>query len=220
MKLRNLGLAAAALAVPTGMVLATSGLAGAATTFPFKGSATGTISGTVTFTPAITLATPYNGPEKIVTSGTLTGLSGNTTESNNGGSTTISGGTFHSTVNFTASNFDCTALASNPSLPTAAGTAKWTSTVTGTGLPAANSIITFGSEMVSINSSTGVITATLGGTGTTTKGSFAKPTGANSNATLVLDQTENQLLARCSSATGLKSLSFKGVHGPSSFTAG
>jgi hypothetical protein len=220
MRLRNIGLAAAAVALPTGMVLASSGVAGAATTFAFKGSVTGTISGQIVFTPALTLATPYSGPEKIVTTGTITGLSGSTTQTNNGGSTTISGGAYKSTVTFTASGIDCTQLASSPSLPTAPGTSKWTSAVTGTGLPAANSTITFGSEMVSINSTTGVITANLGGTGTLTKGSFAKPTGASSNATFILDQTENQLLARCSSATGLKNFSFKGVHGASTFTAG
>jgi hypothetical protein len=219
MKLRNIAFVAAAVVLPTGMILSTSGLASAASakTFAFKGSVSSTIKGTITATPGLTL-TASTGTVKLVTKGTLSSLKGTNgtklKQSNTKGSTTLTGGSYTSTVTLPAGS-TCISLESG--LPTAKGTLTWKSTVTGTGLPAANSIITFGKASAAIGTP---IVVTEGGTGTTTTGSFAKPTPANSLFTLTIDQTESALLTDCGSATGLTSLSFKGVNGKSTAAVG
>jgi hypothetical protein len=218
MKLRNIAFVAAALVLPTGMIVSTSGLVGAATatTFSFKGSVSATIKGAITSTPPLTL-TASTGTVKLVTKGTLSGLKGTggtkLKQSNTKGSTTLKGGTYTSTVTLPVGS-DCISLEGG--IPIAKGTLKWKSTVSGTGLPAANSVITFGTATSTIGTP---ISVTEGGAGTKTTGSFAKPTPADSTLTLIIDQTEAALLTACE-GSGLSSLSFTGVNGTSTRVVG
>ena len=209
----KLGVAAMFVTLMGGVIVGTSAGAGAAaTTFRFHGSVSGTLSGSVHVDPPLTLS-PSSGPVKVTIKGTVGGLTGNTSEANKGGQTTITGGAFKSVVTLPTGT-SCLSLLNG--LPAGGGRVKWTSTTTGTGLPAATSTISFGSGSLAGSSP---ITAVLGGPGTTTKGSFAMPTGGNTTATVVLDQSLNSLVMKCEGA-GVSRLTFTGKHGASSMTVG
>lgn len=199
MNLRKIGLAAAALAVPVGFVIGTSGLVGASTPTHrvFQGTLSSDITGAIKFVPPLTL-TASTGTVKVITTGTLSNLSGTTTYKG----TTITGGAYHSLVTLPAGT-SCLSLESG--LPNSSGRVTYTSTGT---LPAAPTAVAWGSTTTNISSSP--LSATLGSA--TVKQSFAKPSGSASNATLYIHQTESQLLTACET-TGLARLGFGTVSG-------
>jgi len=213
MSVRKIAIAAASFALTAGLVVGTTGGAGAtATTYAFTGSVSSTIVGSVKIVPALTL-TPSTTTLKLTLAATLSGLTGNVKEKNNGGTTTLTGGSYKSVITLPIGT-SCTTLLNG--IPAGAGKLTWTSTTKGTGLPAANSTITFGGGALP---NTAPITATLGGPGTTTKGSFAKPTGSASNATLIIDQDLGTLVTKCGGA-GVAKLTFTGTNGASNLTVG
>jgi hypothetical protein len=213
MGVRRIAIAATSLMLTAGVMVGASGGAGAAvSTYRFKGSVSATITGAIKVTPALTLS-PSAGPVTVRITAALTGLTGTTSQANNGGSTSLTGGAFRSLVTLPAGT-RCLSLLGG--IPSGAATLKWASSTTGTGLPAATSVISFGSGSLA---TTSPITATLGGPGTTTKGSFAKPTGGNSSATVVLNQTLNSLVVKCEGA-GVSRLTFTGAKGTSTLTVG
>lgn len=213
MGVRKIAIAAASLALTAGLGVGTTGGAGAAaTTFSFTGSVSSTIVGSVKIVPALTL-TPSATPLKLTLAATLSALTGKVHESNHGGSTTLTGGSYKSVITLPVGT-SCTSLLSG--IPAGTGKVTWTSTTSGTGLPATKSTITFGGGALP---NTAPITATLGGPGTTTKGSFAKPTGSASNATLIIDQALGTLVTQCGGA-GVSKLTFKGTNGASNLTVG
>src|SRR6516225_9928816 len=68
MKLRNIALAAAALALPSAAIIAGSAPGGAVTTpVVFAGTLSGNLKGSITISPAITLSTPSTVPVKFTT---------------------------------------------------------------------------------------------------------------------------------------------------------
>ena len=215
MKLRNFALAAAALALPCAAIIAGSGPSGAVTTpVVFAGTLSGNLSGSITISPAITLATPSTVPIKFATHVTDSSLVASKGLTQKGVTITAAKG---SSVVMAPVGTDCLTLQTS-GLPSGVITTKYTTTG---GLAAATKFKP-GMATVTTNSTTGVITAVLGGTGTTTTGSFKNgATGsAASTATLILDATATQLATACSSATGLTSIKFTGVHGHSTFTFG
>lgn len=212
MKLRNFALAAAALALPATAVIAANGPSGAATTpVVFAGTLTGHLTGSITISPALTLSTPSTVPTKFTTHVTASSLVASKGLTQKG--VTITGAKGSSTVTVPA-GIDCTTLATS-GIPAATITTKYTAT----GGTAAATKFTPGSITVALGPP---ITATLGGTGTTTMGSFKNGTAgsAASNAKLILNLTEAQLLAKCSATTGLTSIAFTGTKGTSTFTFG
>jgi hypothetical protein len=211
MKLRNIALAAAALALPAGAVVVASAPSGAATTpVVFAGTLTGQLKGSITITPAITL-TASTVPIKFTTHTTASALVASKGLTQKGVTITGAKGTSVVTAPIGTS---CTTLATS-GLPSGVITTKYTATG---GLAAATKFKP-GKTTVALGPP---ITATLGGTGTTTTGSFKNGTAgsAASNAKLILDLTEAALLADCSSTTGLSSIAFTGVNGASTFTFG
>jgi hypothetical protein len=212
MKLRNLALAAAALALPSAAIIAGSAPSGAVTTpVVFAGTLTGNIKGSITIAPGLLLTTPSTVPTKFTVKLTASNLVASKGLTQKG--VTITGAKGSSVVTVPA-GIDCTTLATS-GLPSAVITTKYTTTG---GLAAATKFKP-GTTTVSTGPP---ITATLGGTGTTTTGSFKNGvTGsAASTAKEVIDQTVAQLTTACSATTGLTSLTFTGVNGPSTFTFG
>ncbi len=193
MKLRKGGLVAAAIAFSAGLAFATTGAAGATTTQTvFQGTLRANITGAIKFIPALTL-TGSTGTVKVVTNATLSNLSGTTIYKG----TTITGGKYHSAITLPAGS-SCTSLAGG--LP--ANTGKVSYTYTGT-LPAAPTKVAWGSTTTNITSTP--IEVTLGTA--TVKGSFTKPSGSLSTATLYIKQSESTLLSDCET-TGLAKLTF------------
>jgi hypothetical protein len=197
MNFRKIGLAAAALAVPLGFAVATSSLASATTPTHtvFQGTLSSDITGAIKFVPALTL-TASTGTVKVVTNATLSNLSGTTTYKG----TTITGGKYHSVVVLPAGS-SCLSLEGG--LPNSTGRVTYTSTGT---LPAAPTTLSWGSTTTNISSSP--ISATL--SNPTVKGSFTKPSGSLSTATLYIKQSESTLLTDCET-TGLAKLTFGAV---------
>jgi hypothetical protein len=204
---RRIVLAGAALALPAGVaavvattVPATAAQRSPATAVKFTGSVACTVKGKVTASPPITFSTQTS---KISLTATLSKCSGSTKEKG----VTISGGTLTAATSITGS---CTSLNnfSNPK-----GSIKWKAT----GVGAAKTTVGFSNGGASINSSTGVITLNLPGSGgtSTAAGSFA---GSTSKATVVLDQTEDTLAGDCFS--GVSTLTFSGTNGKSTLSVG
>jgi hypothetical protein len=214
MKLRNIALAASALALPAGAVVVASAPSGAATTpVVFAGTLSGDVTGSITITPGLSLATPSTVPTKFVTHLTASALVASKGLTQKG--VTITGAKGSSSVTVPA-GIDCTTLATT-GIPASVITTKYTTTPTA-GAAAATKFKP-GKITVALGPP---ITATLGGTGTTTAGSFKNGTtgSAASNAKLILNDTEAQLLAACSATGGLKSIAFTGTAGTSTFTFG
>jgi hypothetical protein len=213
MKLRNIALAGAALALPaSAAMIAGIEPSGAATTpVVFAGTLTGDLTGSITISPGLTLSTPSTVPTKFTTHVKASALVASKGLTQKG--VTITGATGTSTVTVGA-GVDCTTLATS-GLPSAVITTKYTAT----GGAAAATKFKPGSITVALGPP---ITATLGGTGTTTSGSFKNGTAgsAASTAKLILNDTESQLLAACSATGGLKSIAFTGTAGTSTFTFG
>jgi hypothetical protein len=111
---------------------------------------------------------------------------------------------------------DCATLETS-GLPLSVITGKYTAT----GGTVSPTKFTPGKSTVSILS-TGVIRMLLGGTGTTTTGSFKNGTAGSgaSSELLTLDQTKTTLNLACQSSTGLTSISFTEMVGVSSFNFG
>lgn len=196
MNLRKIGLAAAALAVPVGFVIGTSGLASAVATHTvFQGTLSSDISGAIKFNPPLTLSAS-SGTVTITTTATLSNLSGTTTYKG----TTITGGHYRSVVTLPAGS-SCLSLESG--FPNSTGKVSFTSTGT---LPAAPTTLAWGSTTT--NTSSTPISATL--SNPTVKGSFTKPSGSSSTATLYIHQSESTLLSDCET-TGLAKLTFGAV---------
>jgi hypothetical protein len=213
MKLRNIALAAAALALPSAAIIAGSAPSGAVTTpVVFAGTLSGNLKGSITISPAITLSTPSTVPVKFTTHVTDSNLVASKGLTQKGVTITAAKGT---SVVTAPVGTDCLTLQTT-GLPSGVITTKYTTT----GGTAAATKFKPGATTVTTNSTTGVITAVLGGTGTTTTGSFKNGTtgSAASTATLILDDTASMLATACS--TGLSSIKFTGVHGASTFTFG
>lgn len=212
MKLRSMMLAGAALALPAGFVIAGSVPSGAATTpVTFAGTLSGNLSGSITITPGLTLS-PSTTTVKFTTHFTDSNLVASKGLTQKG--VTITGAKGSSVVTAPAGT-SCVTLQSS-GLPSGTITTKYTST--GVTTAAATH---FKPGMTTV--STGPpITATLGGTGTTTTGSFRNGAAGSSASTakLILDQTQAQLAASCQSSTGLTKISFTGKNGASTFTFG
>jgi hypothetical protein len=207
MRLHRLGLVAATAFMPVGLVFATNALASATSSNTFQGTLSAEISGSIKFLPGLLLTTGSNGTVKVTTTGTLSNLSGTTTY--NG--TTITGGSYRSVVTLPAGS-SCLSLETD-GLPPGAGRVTFTSTGT---LPAAASKVTWGAETTS-GPPLGV---GLGGPGTSVKGSFAKPSGSSSVASLIMDQSQTALLDACESASGLTKMTFTGKNGASTLELG
>jgi hypothetical protein len=209
MKLRNMALAAAALALPAAAVVAGGGPSGAATTpVTFAGTLTGDLSGSITITPGITL-TASTGTIKFTTHFTDSALVASKGLTQKGVTVTAAKGS--STVTAPAGT-SCTTLETT-GLPSGV----ITTTYTATGGTAKATKFKAGSTTVALGPP---ITATLGGTGTTTTGSFNNSDGAASTAKLILNQTETQLLDACEATGGLTKIAFTGTKGKSTFTFG
>jgi hypothetical protein len=211
MKLRNIALAASALALPAAATIAASGPSGAATTpVVFAGTLSGDLTGSITISPGLLFSTPSTVPTKFTTHVTASALVATKGLTQKG--VTITGAKGISVITVPA-GADCLTLASG--IPSGVITTKYTST----GGTAAATHFKPGSTTVAAGPPT---TATLGGTGTTTTGSFRNGTAgsAASNAKLFLDDTETQLLAACQATGGLTSIAFTGKSGTSTFTFG
>jgi hypothetical protein len=211
MKLRNLALAAAALALPSAAIIAGSAPSDAVTTsVTFAGTLTGNLKGSITITPAIT-NTASTVPIKFATHTTDSNLVASKGLTQMG--VTITGAKGSSVV-MAPTGTSCGTLASG--LPSGVITTKYTTTGVTT---ATATHFKPGSTTTSLGPP---ITATLGGTGTTTTGSFKNGTAgsAASTAKLIIDQTLAQLTASCGSSTGLSKITFTGVNGASTFTFG
>jgi hypothetical protein len=212
MKLRNLALAAAALALPSAAIIAGSGPSGAVTTpVVFAGTLSGNLSGSITISPAITLSASTV-PIKFTTHVTDSSLVASKGLTQKGVTITAAKGSSVITAPIGTSYVTL----QTSGLPSGVITTRYTTT----GGTAAATKFKPGMTTVTTNSTTGVVTAVLGGTGTTTTGSFKNGvTGsAASTATLILNQTASQLATACS--TGLTSIKFTGVNGHSTFTFG
>lgn len=168
------------------------------------GSVAGTLDGTIHFSSALT-TTPSSGVVTETLSGTLSGLTGSTSQL--GG--IIAGASVRMTVTLPAGS-TCATVLNGPSFPDG----KVSVTYSSTGVYFAPSTITF---LTSGIVNTPPLTATL--SGATVTGSFTTPSGASSKATLVFDQTKAALGTECGKA-GLKGMGFKGVKGASSLTLG
>jgi hypothetical protein len=213
MKLRNIALAGA-LALPAVVMVAGSGPSSAATTpVTFAGTLSGQVFGSIKITPGLSLSTPSTVPTKFVTSERFTNLVASKGLTQKGVKITAARGP--STVTVPA-GVDCATLEAS-GLPLGVITANYTTTG-GTATPTK---FKPGKSTVSILSS-GVIRMLLGGTGTTTTGSFRNGTtgSAASSATLTLDQTKTTLNEACASSTGLTSISFTEMIGVSTFNFG
>jgi hypothetical protein len=191
MKIRNLALAAAALAMPAGMVLATTGIASAepATAVTFTGTLNATVTGSIKVVPPVT-NTPSSGPVKFVTTRNFSNLSGSVTE----GGATITGAKYTSTTT-APTGTTCTSLESG--VPTG-GAGKITYTATG-GTVAATKISFATGSLVSTSP------LTVGESNATVTGSFKNPSGSASSLTLVIKQSISGLLTSCG-GTGVAKL--------------
>ncbi len=213
MRLRNIAMAAAALTVPAVFMIvgtAPSEAATATTSTTFAGTLSGNLSGSITITPGITLSASA-GTIKFRTTATLHNLVASKGLTQKG--VTITAAKVSSVVMAPAGT-SCVTLESS-GLPSSSLTTRYTAT----GGTASDTHFAPGSTAVATGPP---ITATLGGAGTTTGGSFKNGAAgsAASTAKLILDDTESQLLAACESGTGLTSIKFTGVNGKSTFTYG
>ncbi len=166
----------------------------------FKGSATCSISGSITATPPLTT---NRAAHTLSLHASLSHCTGNTSE--NG--VTITGGVLTAKGMATGS---CTSLTAG----TQSGTVSWTAGGAGAALTKQS----FSNASVSASSNTGIITVKLPGSGGTSKatGSFA---GSKSTLTAVVDQTESMLTSECL-GSGVSKLTFTGKNGKSSITVG
>jgi hypothetical protein len=166
----------------------------------FTGHVTCDISGTVTANPPISFTSQTSA---LTLKATLSECVGNTVEKK----VAITGGTLAATSSITGS---CTSL---NSWTKPVGTITWKAV----GKPgAAATKQTFTSASTSVNSSTGVISVALPGSGTATStGSFA---GKTSKASIIVDQTESSLAGAC--LTGVSKLTFSGTNGTSTINVG
>lgn len=203
MRIRTLSLAVAALAIPASLLA--SGVSSADTAVSgakvFTGSIKGPVTGAIKLSPPIT-NTASTGPVTFTTTATFSKVNGSKTQ----GGVTITGAKYVSTTTLPKGT-SCSTLESG-TIPV--GTGKLTYTATGgTVTP---SSITFKSGTLA---NTNPITVDLN-KGLTT-GSFATPSATK--GVLIIDQTLSKLLAQCG-GTGIKSLSFTGVNGQSTFVVG
>lgn len=209
MKLRSVALAAAALALPASAVIAGSVPSGAATTtVTFAGTLNGNLTGSITIKPALT-NTASTVPIKFTTTWTDSSLVASKGLTQKG--VTISGGKSIGTVTVPA-GATCTSLQNG--FPPASNTTKYTAT----GVGASATHFKPGKVSLSIGAT---VTATLGGAGTTTSGSFKNGAAgsAASTATLHIDQSAATLFADCGGA-GLSKITFTGATGTSTFMFG
>ena len=190
------------------MIVASGPSEAATTPVVFAGTLTGNITGSITISPAITLSpstvpirfTIHARGSKLVASKGLTQKGVTLTAAHGSSVVTAAAGTSCATLQTTG-------------LPAGVITTRYTTT----GGTAAATKFKPGTTIPSLGPP---ITATLGGAGTTTTGSFKNGTAgsAASTATLIFDQTLSQLTTSCSS--GLTSITFTGLNGKSTFTFG
>ena len=199
---RRIALAGAALTLP-GLTLGVMSAGATTKTTPrvrFTGTITCAVKGSLTATPAITLSSTSH---TLKLHATLSACTGSTSEKG----VTIAGGTLNATATATAS---CTSLSGGaPS-----GSITWKANLPG----ASSTKQSFSNAAINVNSSTGVITVALPGSGGTAKatGSFA---GSTSAATAIVDQTESTLAGECL-GSGVSKLTFTGKNGKSTITVG
>jgi hypothetical protein len=200
MKLRMLGLGVAVALALGALALATTALASGTITTRFRATLSAEVSGSVKFSPGLLLTAGSGSTVRVTTTGTLSSVAGTTAY----GDTTITGGSYRSVVTLPAGS-SCLSLESD-GLPPGAGKVVFTSSGTP---PAAPSTVRWGGE----SASGPPLTIGLGGSGTSVKGSFAKPSGPSSVATLIIDQNPTALLDACESAKGLTRMTFTGKVG-------
>jgi hypothetical protein len=216
MKLRIIALAASALALPAAVSIAGSAPSGAVTTpVVFAGTLSGHLTGSISISPGLSLSTPSTVPTTFTTHTKASKLVASKGLTQKG--VTITGAKGSSTVTLPA-GIDCTTLATS-GLPPSVITTKYTVTPTSVTTAAATK---FKPGSITVNTSATPLTAVLGGTGTTTTGSFKNGTAgsAASTATLVLNDTTAQLLTACQATGGLTSIAFTGTAGTSTFIFG
>lgn len=206
-RFRKVGLVAVTVMTVAGLVLAANGLASGASSNKFQGTLSAELSGSIRFMPGLLLTTGSTGTVKVTITGTLSNVSGTTSYDG----TTITGGSYRSVVTLPAAS-SCLSLETN-GLPPGIGRVTFTSTGT---LPAAASKVTWGSE----TTSGPPVVVGLGGPGTSVAGSFAKPSGPQSAASLVIDQSQTALLDACESTNRLTKMTFTGKGGASTLELG
>jgi len=184
--IRKYVLALALLALPIGTVVAAGATANASvrphTAVTFTGSVKCKITGSITATPPLLLATPQTTTIKLTASAKT--CTGNTTQ----GGVTLTTGAISGKV--VAKNLDCESLLSG--VPNPKGTIKWK----GTGGTISPTNFTLSKGAASFGSSTTKITFT-----STQTGSF-KGTGSSS---AIIKKTESQLISECE-GTGIAKL--------------
>ena len=167
------------------------------------GSLPGTLSGKITFAPAL-----KNTPSAGTVRYTFTAILGSVTGSTTQGSASITGATIKATVTLPAGT-TCNSYTSGGFVRGANAV-----TYTTTGGPVAKTTLTFGSSLSSV-----AIPYTVSLASPTVTGSFATPSGSASHGTLVFDQTKAAATTSCG-GTGLAALAFTGKKGTSSLTIG
>jgi hypothetical protein len=205
MRLHRLGLVIAALVVPVAVVVGSAGAVGAGVV-TFQGTLQGDLSGSITFSPALT-NTPSTGPITITTRATTSNLVGGLSQN---------GATILRAI-----------IKSGPTAPAGATCALLES-----GFPTRNITFTYkvkqGGNTAAASlfypsgpssTSPSPLTITVGGhPHSTTKFSFAGVSPTNM-VTFVIDQSLSALQSDCA-ASGVSSMTFTGVNGPSTFELG
>jgi hypothetical protein len=211
MKLRNIVLAGATLALPAVVTIAGTAPSEAVTTpVTFAGTLHGNLSGSITITPALTL-TASKVPIKFTTRVTDSSLVASKGLTQMGVHIVAAHGVSVVTAPIGTS---CLTLETT-GIPSGVITTAYTTTggtATVTKFKPGKTTTTTGPP----------IKAVLGGAGTVTVGSFRNGTAgsAASTATLIIDQTAAALGASCGSTAGLTKITFTGVNGKSTFTFG
>lgn len=184
-----------------------------AATLPPTGTLTCTLSGSATLKPGLPLNSPGTATKAVKTKIAFTGtLSGCNNAGQVGGKLPIDGGTVKakgtSVVNAGEALPSCIGLSTPPTTPTAIKTSI-TFTAIGPTKPTkvskATAALTLGTPSVGMPISFTV-------SGPISKGGFL---GETADTTAVLDLDQIGLIVACTATGGLTTLSFTGVHGPS-----